>query len=121
MFNTKGLGHVFVSTLVLLGVSLVTSPGAFGQGLGGDNKDGEKWNERRKHRLDNYRDETGRLRPELRKKGIAKLKQMPIAAGVPAEDGAALVGPAGLEGPGLAGVQWVQIGPQPAVPLRQFN
>ena len=58
------------------------------------------------------------MRGDLYRKGIQKLKEMPIAAGVPVKSEGASAAKAG---PGLTGVQWVQIGPKPAALTDDFN
>jgi hypothetical protein len=97
--------------------------GALAQGLGLDKaKDRSNWNLRRIQRLENYRDETGKVRPHLWKKGVDHFAEMEFAAGVARGEGlgsgAAVAAP--LASTPLTGVQWIQVGPQPAFPIESI-
>ena len=82
-----------------------------------------KWELRRIDRLKDYKDEKGKVRPDLWKKGVEHYKEMQFAAGVERIDeeessSAATVRAAATP---LSGVQWIQVGPQPAFPIANFN
>lgn len=115
----KGVG-MLLGSLVL---ALMLAPGfakpVLAQGKSDEAQQDRKWNIRRMERLEDYRDEKGQVRPDLWQQGAEHFRQMEIAAGVPRPD----VG--GAEGPlapvALQGVQWIQVGPQPAFPIEGIN
>ena len=116
----------FLPLLMATGLALQMMPAA-GQGLDDDRQSDKKYQKRRKDRLDELRDENGNLRPDLWKKGIEHYKQMKFAAGIAwttngkgKGKNAADAGPA-LAGGGVQGVQWKQLGPQPAFPIANIN
>lgn len=96
---------------------------AFGQGLKDDSQNHRKWQKRRKQRLEKYKDERGKVRNDIWENAVKHFKNMKIAAGVPVGGSAALAkGPAAVAaGSPLTGVQWTQIGPQPAFPTAEAN
>jgi hypothetical protein len=85
------------------------------QGKSDESQKDRKWNLRREERLIDYRDERGRVRPDLWEQGIQQFRQMDYAAGVARPGTAEAEAPA--VGFGLQGVQWIQVGPQPAFPI----
>jgi hypothetical protein len=111
--------------LLLIAFSLVApAPMAFAQGKSSESQKNQKWNKRREERLKDYKDETGKVRPKKWKEGIEHYKQMEFTAGVSrfssGSEGGSLE-PAAAAGASLSGVQWIQVGPQPAFPIANFN
>lgn len=116
---------------LVLGLTIPAGP-AFAQGKSHDSQKDKKWNIRREERLIDYRDERGRVRPDLWKQGMDHFQDMEFAAGVSrygtvspgtsntqAEGaGASTLKAAGAGG--LQGVQWIQVGPQPAFPIESI-
>jgi hypothetical protein len=87
--------------------ALDTPPSASnGHGQGLAKKDRRE--KRQKEFLDEHKDESGRVRPDLWQQGIEQSKQMKIAAGVPLAPSGGRPGVGGV-----IGVQWTQIGPAP--------
>jgi hypothetical protein len=122
----SGLPGVAGTSLLLAWLLLLTAAFAlsaagpvFAQGKSDQAQQERKWNLRREERLNDYRDERGRVRPDLWEQGIEQFRQMNYAAGV------ARPGMAGAEAPaagfGLQGVQWIQVGPQPAFPIEGIS
>jgi len=100
------------------------APMAFAQGKSNDAQKDKKWNLRREERLQDYRDETGKVRPDKWKDGVDHYKKMEFAAGVSrvTSGGENNGAPASAEaGFGLQGVQWIQVGPKPAFPIESIN
>ena len=135
--GTKGRNRalsILLGACVGLGSALlvgsVTEP-AYAQGKSDEAQKNRKWNLRREERLIDYRDERGRVRPDLWKQGMDHFQQMDYAAGV-ARPGlvgnpssktqsSGATGPKLQAGMGLQGVQWIQVGPQPAFPIEGIN
>lgn len=116
-----------LSGALVLGIS---GP-AYAQGKSDEAQEHRKWNQRREERLNDYRDERGRVRPDLWQQGIEHFLQMEYAAGV-ARPGLAQGDSSRTQaaGPvtsklhaaiGLQGVQWIQVGPQPAFPIEGIS
>lgn len=85
---------------------------AMAQGKSHITQEDKKWNKRRLERLNDYRDERGRLRPDLWRQGMEQYRSMEFAAGVDRLGAGELA-----LGVGVQGVQWIQVGPQPAFPI----
>lgn len=115
----RGGGKSLLPALALVLLATAFTAGTTGlalaQGKSDQAQKNRNWNLRREERLIDYRDERGRVRPELWMQGIEQFREMNIAAGVYRPGMALSEAPAA--GSGLQGVQWIQVGPQPAFPI----
>ncbi|HLF32308.1 MAG TPA: choice-of-anchor D domain-containing protein [Xanthomonadales bacterium] len=105
------IGLLFIALCVLAPTGPVLA-----QGKDHVTQKDKKWNQRREERLIDYKDEKGKVRPDLWEKGVEHYQEMEYAAGVARISNGAPVG-APAAGVGLQGVQWIQVGPQPAFPI----
>jgi len=109
---------------LLIAFSLAApAPMVFAQGKSTEKQKEQRWNQRREERLKDYKDETGKVRPDKWKEGVDHYKNMEFAAGVSrfssgSEDGSPGAGSGA--GAGLSGVQWIQVGPKPAFPIESI-
>ena len=107
--------------LILIALTLVTpTTVVVAQGKSAQAQENKKWNLRREERLKDYKDETGKVRPDKWKAGVDHFKQMEFAAGVSRFSSDQKDGSPAL-GTGLSGVQWIQVGPKPAFPIESIN
>ena len=74
------LGAVFGLSAAL---TLSIAEPALAQGKSDEAQKNRKWNLRREERLNDYRDERGRVRPDLWKQGVEHFQQMEFFSGFP--------------------------------------
>jgi len=118
----KKLAMMFGFLLIAFSLT-APAPVVFAQGKSAESQKDKRWNQRREERLNAYRDEKGKVRPDKWKEGVDHYKKMEFAAGVSRfSSGGESNSPQALSGAGtgLSGVQWVQVGPKPAFPIESI-
>lgn len=119
---------LFIIAIALVIGLAMPAQTSYAQGKPHHTQKEKKWNQRREERLKDYTDEDGLVRPDLWEEGMTHFRQMKFAAGVNrtgtvGSDSSLMLGPeaAPLSNNPLQGVQWIQIGPQPAFPIESIN